>query len=86
MTREQAESILRKARSINPVAGGCYCVYQDVADALSAAPDIPCPNPDFARSDVDFEGEPVYVYLKPGTWAHYGKPLPQFEDANYIDR
>jgi hypothetical protein len=82
MTRTEAEALLREAKARNPIEGGAYFVYQSVADALSALPDTPMPNAEFAKSDVGFEGAEVYVYCKPGGRVHYGRLLPQMFEAN----
>lgn len=70
MTKQEAEALLTKADN----GGKAFFVYQDVADALSAEPDIDMPNKMFARSDVDFAGRPVYVFKRAGTDVQCGDP------------
>ena len=73
MTKAEAEKLLSAARAANPGGTALFC-YQDVADALSAKPDEDMPNPQFARSDVDFEGLPVFVFKRAGVECHCGDP------------
>lgn len=85
MTRDEAETLLREAKARNPIENGTFFVYQEVADALSALPDLPLPNPKFSKSDVGFEGHDVYIYTESGSRVHYGRLLPQmFEAAHDI--
>lgn len=77
MIKTEAEKLLRAARAKNPAGKALFC-YQDVADALSVAPDKDMPNPMFARSDVDFEGLPVYVFKRAGTECHCGDPAAMY--------
>lgn len=77
MNYEEAATILREAKRRFP-NGSAYFCYQEVADALSALPDIDMPNPMFARSDVDFEGEPVYIFKRGGKECFHGDPAKMY--------
>lgn len=77
MNKARAEELLRAARARNPAGVALFC-EQDVADALSALPDEDMPNPKFARSDVDFEGLPVYVFKRAGEDCHCGDPATMY--------
>lgn len=73
LSKKDAETLLRAAIEANPDGTALFC-YQDVADALSAAPDTAMPNPAFARSDKDFDGRPVFVFKRAGTLCHCSTP------------
>jgi hypothetical protein len=83
LNKAEAKLLLDAARKANPFKGGCYVVYQEVADALSALPDTPTKNPDFFLSDVKYRGREVFIYTKQGGLVHYGKKLPQIDNPNH---
>lgn len=77
MTEAEAQALLTAEKLRHP-SGNSFFVYQDVADALGATAVTDMPNTNFARTNVVFDGDRVFVFKRAGTLVHHGLPANMY--------